>query len=155
MLAATREAAEAAITVSDHLTRLSSRMAPHFPLQPETLAAWDDDPRERLHALLRLFEQLYDLTWRRLMRGLLLLSGEDPASLSANNLFRRVEVLSGAFDANQWMALGITRNRLVHEYPFNAALQARNGNDAWRDLPDLLANVRSVVDALRAEGFVE
>lgn len=155
MLAATREAAVAAITVSDHLTRLSGRMAPHFPLQPATLAAWDDDPRERLHALRRLFEQLYDLTWRRLMRGLLLLSGEDPASLSANNLFRRVETLSASFDADRWMALGITRNRLVHEYPFNAALQARNGNDAWRDLPALLTNVRSVIEALRAEGFVE
>lgn len=153
-LDATREAATAAIAVSEHMERLAARLAPLFPLSADRIGEWEDDPRERLHALLRLFEQLYDMTGRRLMRGLLLLSGEDPGGLSANNLFRRVEGLEHAFSADRWMALGITRNQLVHEYPISAALQAGNGNDAWRDLPDLLANVRAVIATLRAEGHL-
>lgn len=153
-LEATREAATAAVSVSAHLQRITGRLAKLFPLDGDKIAAWDDDPRERLHAMLRLFEQLFDLTGRKLMRGLLLLSGEDPAGLLASNLFRRIETLTEGFDANRWMALGITRNRLVHEYPLNAALQARNANDAWRDLPDLLAGVDAIIKKLRQEGFV-
>ena len=117
-------------------------------------AAWDEDPRERLHALLRLFEQLYDLTGRRLMRGLLLLAAEDPSGLSASNLYRRVETLTDMFSASRWMALGVTRNRLVHEYPISAGLQAGNGNDAWRDLPDLLAGVRAILSELKSQGHL-
>lgn len=154
VLAATREAAGAAGAIGDHLERLVARLAPLFPLAADRLAAWEDDPRERLHAILRLFEQLYDLTGRRLMRGLLLLSGEDPGGLSASNVFRRIETLTDHFSADRWMALGITRNKLVHEYPTNAAAQASNANDAWRDLPDLLTNARAVVAKLRAEGLI-
>lgn len=150
-LEATREAALAATAVSGHLARMAARLAPLFPLSAAQIADWDDDPRERLHAMLRLFEQLYDLTGRRLMRGLLLVSAEDPGSLSASNLYRRVESLTESFSADRWMALGTTRNKLVHEYPISAALQARNGNDAWRDLADLLAGVNAVLGRLGPE----
>ncbi len=121
-LEATREAAAAATLVVDHLGRMAERLVGLFPLDAEQLAQWDDDPRERLHAFLRLFEQLYDLAGRRLMRGLLLLSGEDPAGLSANNLYRRIEALDDRFSADRWMALGGTRNRLVHEYPISGGV---------------------------------
>ena len=87
---ATREAAQAAEHLAAHLERLHARTDSWFPLTVEALSRWEDEERERLHALLRMFDQLYDLTARQLFRGLLFLSGETVAGLSARNQFRRI-----------------------------------------------------------------
>ena len=151
---ATIEAVQAADELAAHLERLSSRMASLLPAQPEALAAWDDDPWERLHALLRMFEQLYDLTSRKLFRGFLFLSGEVVGGLSAQNQFRRVEALGGIESADRWIEIGVTRNILVHDYPTNMPSRVQRANRAWADLPPLIAATRQTIQALRAEKLI-
>lgn len=151
---ATAEAARAAMAVTDHLERLVGRLSAVLPVAPDVLQGWDDDPRERLHALLRMFEQTYDLTARKLFRGFLFLSGETIATLSAQNQFRRVEALGGIDSADRWIALGVTRNILVHDYLVDPVAQAQRANRAWADLPDLIGATRRIVSHLRQEGLI-
>lgn len=150
---ATIEAVRAAEALTDHLERLMARMADRLPVDPSVLRTWDDDPRERLHALLRMYEQTYDLTARKLFRGLLFLSGETIAGLSAQNQFRRVEAIGGITSADRWIELGVTRNILVHDYPVDPVAQAQRANRAWTDLPDLIAATRRTILRLRQEGL--
>lgn len=153
VLAATTEAAEAAAQLADHLERLTGRLQAVFPLTAEQLGLWGDEQRETLHALLRMFDQLHDLTSRKLVRGLLFLSGETIAGLSAQNQFRRVEAIGGPF-ADDWIALGTVRNLLAHDYPTNPGAQAARANRAWSDAPRLIAAVRRILEVLRTEGHL-
>lgn len=151
VIEATAEAAAATLQLVGHLERLCERMRADFPLTPDKLAGWGDEPRERLHALLRMFEQLYDLVSRRILRGFIWLSGEDAAELSAKNLFRRAETLGALLSADRSIELGTTRNRLAHEYPTSAQRQAERANTAWEDLEDLIANSRKAIARLDEE----
>ncbi|MEH3045577.1 hypothetical protein [Sphingomonas adhaesiva] len=151
---ATQEAAVAAEHLAAHAERLIARMASLFPLEGATLMRWEDEERERLHALLRMFDQLYDMTSRKLFRGLLFLSGETIAGLSAQNQFRRIEALGGIASADRWIELGTTRNVLAHDYPTRPAKQAERANLAWRDLPDLIAGTRRIISLLQSEGLI-
>lgn len=150
----TREAVDAVEQLAAHFERVRIRSAADFPLTGEAIAQWEDEPRERLHVMLRMFEQLYDLIGRRLFRGFLLLSGEDAAGLSARNLFRRMEALNGLSSADRWIEIGTTRNLLVHDYPTSAARQAERGNRAWADSDDLLAAAQMVIARLREEQLI-
>jgi len=152
--AATLEAVQAAEDLAAHLERLAGRVGAWLPAEPDILSRWDDDPWERLHALLRMFEQLYDLTSRKLFRGFLFLSGETIAGLSAQNQFRRVEALGGIESADRWIEIGATRNMLVHDYPTNVTARAQRANQAWADLPTLIAATRQTIQALRAEKLI-
>lgn len=151
--AATVEAAASAVQLADHLERLAARLEAVFPLTAEQLEGWGDEQRETLHALLRMFDQLHDLTTRKLFRGLLVLSGETIAGLSAQNQFRRVEAIGGP-PADGWLALGTVRNLLAHDYPTNPVAQAARANRAWSDVPRLIAAVRQVLGVLHAEGHL-
>ena len=137
--AATREAVEAARALSAHLQRLKVRLVPAFPIDEARLAGWGDEDRERLHAFCRMFEQLQDMVSRKLFRGILTLSGEDPASLSARNLFRRLERIGALANADRWIEIATVRNALVHDYPTTPAQQAKLANLAWEALDDLIA----------------
>ena len=151
---ATAEAVHAAEALSAHLGRLSDRMRARFPIEPDQLARWDDEPREQLHALLRMFEQLFDLTSRKLFRGVLALSGESFVGLSAQNQFRRMEAVGAIDSADRWIELAATRNILVHDYPVNSAAQAARANRAWADLPELLSAARQTIQHLRKEDLL-
>lgn len=148
---AIREAVQAAEQLAAHLERLAARMKPLLPIDPAALSHWEDEPWERLHAFLRMFEQLYDLTARKLFRGLLALSGETIAGVSAQNQFRRVEGLGGIVSADRWIEMGATRNVLVHDYPTDPIARAARANRAWSDLPDLIAATRSTIASIRTE----
>lgn len=154
VLEATREAMGAADQLADHLDRMRTRLASWFPLDGEGIAAWGDDERERLHALLRMFHRLYDLTSRKLVRGLLFLSGETIAGLSAQNQFRRAEAIGGLPDADRWIELGATLNILAHDYPTRSEAQAARANLAWRILPALVDGTRRIVAQLLSERLI-
>lgn len=123
-------------------------------IDPAALSRWEDEPWERLHAFLRMVEQLYDPTARKLFRGLLALSGETIAGLSAQNQFRRVEAIGGIAGADRWIEIAATRNILVHDYPTDPVARAARANRAWNDLPDLIAATRRTIVTLRAEGHI-
>jgi hypothetical protein len=149
--AATTEAARAAQDLAAHLERLAGRMADLLPIDATELARWDDEPQERLHAFLRMFEQLYDLTARKLFPGYLALSGETIAGLSAQNLFRRVEAIGGIASADRWIEIGVTCNILVHDYPTDPVARAQRANRAWADFPDLVVAARQVIASLKSD----
>ena len=151
---ATAEATHAAEQLAAHLERLRERTKSDFPLTVAILSRWGDEQRERLHALLRMYDQLYDLTTRQLFRGLLFLSGEILDGLSARNQFRRVEALRGITSADRWIELGTTRNVLAHDYPTRPDKQAERANLAWADIPDLIAGTRQTISLLRSEGLI-
>lgn len=151
---ATKEAVRAAEELAAHLERLAGRMTALLPVEPTALSGWEDDPWERLHAFLRMFEQLYDLTARKLFRGFLALSGETIGGLSAQNQFRRVEAIGGIDSADRWIEIGATRNILIHDYPTDPVARARRANRAWHDVPDLIAACRQVIASLRSEGLL-
>lgn len=151
---ATCEAAQAAEQLAAHLERLAARMAALLPAEPDALSGWADEPWEGLHALLRMFEQLYDLASRKLFRGLLFLSGETLNGMSAQNQFRRVEALGGIESADRWIEIGATRNILVHDYPTNLAARAQRANRAWADLPTLIAASRQTIALLHADNHL-
>lgn len=151
---ATTEALQAAEQLSAHLERLAARMAATLPAEPLELQGWSDEPRERLHAFLRMFEQLYDLTGRMLFRGYLSFANEPLHGMSAQNQARRIEALGGIASADRWIELGATRNTLVHDYPRNPVAQAQRANRAWADLPDLIAATRQLIALLHSEGLL-
>ena len=148
------EAVVAAEQLAGHLGRLMARVADWLPVDAAALVAWDDYRRERLHALLRMFDQLYDLGTRKLLRGLLFLSGETIAGLSAQNQFRRAEAIGGLPSADRWIELGATRNLLAHDYPTNLVAQAQRLNRAWADLPALLDGTRHMLTHLRDQDLL-
>ena len=148
---ATAEAARTAERLASHLDRLATRIAPWFPLEGEAIDAWDDDRHERLHALLRMFDQLYDITTRKLVRGALILSGESLAGLSAQNQFRRLEAIGGLESADRWLELGAIRNVLAHDYPTNPTAQAERANRVWFEVPALIEDAEGVLSYLRLE----
>jgi hypothetical protein len=154
VILATREASGAAEQLAAHLDRLCQRLAATFPLDEGAVAQWGDAEREQLHAMLRMFDQLFDLTSRKLLRGLLFLSGETVAGLSAQNQFRRVEAIGGLPSAERWLELGTIRNILAHDYPTRAAEQAARANLAWAGLPDLIAGARRALAYLDTEGLI-
>lgn len=154
VLAATGEAVVAAQQLADHVERLRGRMDRALPTTGDAIVRWQDEERERLHALLRMFDQLYDLTSRKLFRGLLFLSGETIAGLSAQNQFRRVEALGGIASADRWIEPAATRNVLAHDYPTRPVEQAARANLAWREFIDLIAGTRQTISLLRTEGLI-
>jgi len=150
----TTEAAVAADRRCAHLRQLVDHVAGTLPVTPEVPAAWNDEPREPMHALLRMFEQLFDLVTRKLFRGFLFPSSEPVAGVSAQNQFRRVEALGGIGSADRWIEIGATRNVLVHVYPVNAAAPAPRVNRAWHDVPALIGGTRTIIAKLRSEGII-
>ena len=152
---ATKEAIAATEAITGHIGRLRERIGTDFPLQASQIKRWDDEHRERLHALLRMFEQSFDLVSRRLFRSALILSGEDPAEMSARNLFRRLEKIGAIRSADRWIEVATTRNLLVHEYPTDAQRQAERANLAWDDLDTLLGTSSDIIAYITNEQLLQ
>lgn len=148
--AALQEAIYASEQLASHLERLIGRLRDRFPVD-HALATWSDEERERLHAFFHMFKQLYDLMARRLLRGILFVAAEDHKALSYRAIVRRAERLVGV-DGNAWLAIGETRNKLVHEYATSALVLADQANAAWRATPGLLRAHREILAHLQAEG---
>lgn len=152
VMEATREALIAAEALAAHAERLRGRLSGHFPLEPGEERR-DDEVLEQLHALLRMFEQLYDLIARSLFRGAIALVEEDPSALSAKALVLRLEQLGAIPSRADWIRLAETRNALVYDYPVTPAAFAGQANLAAASLDLLVAQLRAIAAYLRAEGL--
>lgn len=151
---ATGEAIATVEAMIAHLQRLQARFASRFPLTADAVSRWSDEEREQVYALLRLFEQIYDLTGRRLMRGFVTLSGEDASALSMRNLARRIDTLDGIPSAETWLGLTETRDRSAHEYPLDPAREAMTMNLIWDDLAPLLSAASHLIDRIRQDDLL-
>lgn len=123
--------------------------AAHLDAALARLAAWwsgngrndelNDEDRDRLHAFLRRFEQLYDLIGRKMLRALLVVAAEDPKEYTLRQLFHWAEKCGAIPSAESWIRLGELRNRLVHDYPTGTELQLPHVTEAMAALPELHA----------------
>ncbi len=80
-------------------------------------------------ALLKRVEQLQDLL-ARLMRALVAWEGGDAQAMTVRDLANWMEKRDQLV-ASEWMEVTRLRNRLVHEYPIDAAEQLERVNESW------------------------
>jgi len=145
---------QAADHLSGQLARLTGADRIGFPLDAETIAAWDDDQRLALYGFLFVFEQLQELVAKRALRGLLALEAEDVAAMSARDVADRAEKLGIIDSAVTWRHLVDVRNMLAHDYPMDLAAQTARANAVHGAVPALLAMTRSVLAFAQKRGVV-
>lgn len=140
--------------ISPRLEQLAADERLAMPLNADTLIALSDDDTARLHGFLRLFEQLHQITERRLFRAILVLSGED-ADLSTRNMVDRLEKFGAVSDSKVWRQIGVVRNRLAHDYPSDFAAFAAAVNEAFGAHTSLLAATREATDFIERERLLD
>ena len=113
-------------------------MAAHAPLTAGRVDALDRAAQKDVLAFLKAFEQLQDLTSNRLIRSVLVVSGSEVARMSAIDAYNEAEKFGALEDARRFLEIARLRNRLVHEYPMDAAARAKRVNDAYALAPALL-----------------
>jgi uncharacterized protein with HEPN domain len=111
---------------------------------PETLEAFQAlglIERTAAAALLKRVEQQQDII-ARLFRTALIADGADISGMTARDIANRMETLGALSDATAWSGLVRLRNRLVHEYPADAAEQHNRVISAIAAAP-VLNHIRS------------
>jgi len=134
-----------AVQPARHLDAALARLADWWSGKNHTTELTDED-RDRLHAFLRRFEQLYDLIGRKMLRALLLVAAEDPKEFTLRQLFHWAEKRRAIPSAETWIKLGELRNRLVHDYPTISELQLDHVAAAMAALPELRAACAVLID---------
>ncbi|WCT74211.1 hypothetical protein PQ455_02985 [Sphingomonas naphthae] len=126
-----------------------ARLQALAPFTGETLTALDADEWDGVYAFQMKFLLLQDLASRRLLRGFLALSGEDPRNFSMRQAIERAAQLGGLASAEEWMDLLIVRNMLAHDYPVDLDAFADWLSQAWDRLDTLILNVKTLIAALK------
>jgi len=142
----------AARDLLDQIDRLSARVASLFPVHVETFPTLPEDDGYRLLAFLKRFEELQDLTQRKLFRLVLITEDEDPRDYTTAELVGWIEKL-GLVETRTWRAASSVRNVLVHDYPLNAAQEVDRANSAWTNLPTLRAGADAAIKHLMSRGI--
>jgi uncharacterized protein YutE (UPF0331/DUF86 family) len=113
-------------------------LAPVFPLDPETLATLTADVEDDLDAFLKRFEQLVNTVQDDMFKAIALTGGEDVRGLARREIAELMERLGALPSAATFRVLVAIRNRIAHVYPDEPERQARNLNEAYAAVPDLL-----------------
>jgi len=138
------QALRAAEGCARRLARSRRTLAGAFPLSAATVSALDPDVEDALDAFLKRFEQLVNSIQDELFKVVAMVGEEDLRGRSrreASELMNRLGVLPSAAT---FRALVAVRNRIAHTYPDDPDRQARNLNEAYDGVPDLLAAWESV-----------
>ncbi len=96
-------------------------------------------------AFLQRFQQLTDLTLRKLMPRLLAVLEASDVRHPFGAVFDRLDGFEVLIDVPWWIALNEQRNRLIHEYAMSADDRARELANAWEAagrLRDELVRIR-------------
>ena len=80
---------------------------------------------------------------------------EEAATWSVRNMTDRLEKLGVIASSDEWRAIGITRNRLAHDYPTNYAVHAIRVNDVLAHHAALLAAAASAQAYAQREGLLD
>lgn len=126
------------------LARSRRALAGHFPLSPASVGALTPEIEDALDAFLKRYEQLVTAVQDDLFTAVAILGGEDVRGLARREVFELMDRLGALPSAAQFRLLVAIRNRIAHVYPDDPARQARNLNDAYAAIPDLLAAYESV-----------
>lgn len=138
------QALRAAVGCSRRLQRSQRQLAAIFPLSPRALEAMDAETEDDLDAFLKRFEQLVTITQDELFKGIAVLGGEDIRGLARREVSELMERLGALPSAARFRALVAIRNRIAHVYPDALDRQARNVNEAYAAVPDLLSAYEAV-----------
>ncbi|NYZ12423.1 hypothetical protein HL658_07665 [Azospirillum sp. RWY-5-1] len=140
--------------VAARLDRLCRDLAPLFPLTAVSVDGLPEDSVVRLDAFVKRFEQLQSTLAEGVFRGIALVEGYDPATLSRRDLADLMEKLGALASSARWTAITLLRNRLAHAYPEEPDTQAARLNEAFAATPDLLAAAAAAHRYVVAKGRV-
>jgi uncharacterized protein with HEPN domain len=104
-------------------------------------------------ALLKRVEQQQDII-ARLFRTALIADGADVSGMTARDIANRMEKVGALADASIWSALARLRNRLVHEYPADAAEQFDRVKSAIAAAPQLDTIRRDLIAFLHRQNLL-
>lgn len=132
----------AAARLSQRMLKRRADLLSRWPeMTADLIGKLDDNESTWIEALLKTFEQLFDLAARQFSRAILLELGENIESFSALDAYNRLETLGASSDAGVWKELGQLRNRIAHSYPLDLEKQAKACNDTTRSSESLVAEV--------------
>jgi uncharacterized protein YutE (UPF0331/DUF86 family) len=120
------------------LERSQRKLASVFPLDPETLATLSADAEDDLDAFLKRFEQLVNTVQDEMFKAIAVAGGENVRGLARREIAELMERLGALASAATFRVLVAIRNRIAHVYPDEPDRQARNLNEAYAAVPDLL-----------------
>ncbi len=113
-----------------------------FPLQP---SRFDDDAvLLAIDAFLQRFQQVVDLTLRKLFPKLLAALELREERVALRPVLDRLEREGLIESADWWSELNELRNRLVHEYAMSPEQRAIELNTAWRYAPELVEQLAAI-----------
>lgn len=134
-----RQALLAAAGCARRLERSQKKLAARFPLAPEDLTALSPTDEDDLDAFLKRFEQLVTTIQDEIFQSIAVLGGEEVRPLSRREMAELMERLGALHSATTFRTLVAIRNRIAHVYPDDPDRQARNLNEAYAAVGDLLS----------------
>ena len=134
-----RQALLAAGGCARRLERSHQKLARHFPLGAATIATLSPNVEDDLDAFLKRFEQLVNILQDDLFKAIALLGGEDIRGLARREIAELMERLGVIPSAGSFRILVAIRNRVAHVYPDDPERQARNVNEAYAAVADLMS----------------
>jgi uncharacterized protein YutE (UPF0331/DUF86 family) len=138
------QALRAAAACARRLVRSQRTLAARFPLSPATLGTLPEDVEDDLDAFLKRYEQLVNSIQDELFTSVAILGGEDIRRLARREVSELMERLGALPSAERFRGLVAIRNRIAHVYPDDPDRQARNLNEAYAAIPDVLAAYETV-----------
>ncbi len=138
-VALARHALKGAESCAKRLQRSQHALTTVFPLTSGALAEMEPSTEDALDAFLKRFEELVATVQDELFKAIAVLGGEDIRSLARREIAELMERLGALPSAATFRSLVAMRNRLTHTYPDEPERQARNLNEAFASVSDLLA----------------
>ena len=151
---ATAEALQGCERLIEQLEESRSRVAALVPIDAAGLAQLPSLGWDPLYAFQMRFMLLQDLASRRLIRGFLGLSDEDPRNFSFREAVDRAAELGAITDGSRWLELTAVRNQLAHDYPVDLDQFALRLDDAWTRCDQLITDVHMLIGALRERKLI-
>ena len=105
---------------------------------------------DALDAFLKRYEQLVNTIQDELFKAVAIVGGEDIRGLARREVAELIDRLGALPSARQFRTLVAIRNRIAHSYPDDPERQARNLNEAYGGVSDLLTAYERVRRYLEA-----
>lgn len=134
-----RQALIVASGCARRLERSQKTLASRFPLTASTVTTLPAEAEDHVDAFLKRFEQLVNTLQDEVFKAIAMIGEEDLRTLSRRDVAELMERLGALPSAATFRALTAIRIRIAHVYPDDPERQARNRNEAYGAIADLLA----------------
>ncbi len=120
------------------IRRARDRCAELFPLSEESYRALTEDEVEHIDQLLYRFTKLQDVLGARLFPALMGTLREDADSMTIFDVLAALEGAGAIPSQEEWLRLRELRNRIAHEYEYDARAGSESLNELYTSLDELL-----------------